>query len=157
LGETARTSGLGAEHQYLAPQRIRRPEETYGNDQTMTKFGDLQTVRPDMDTIVEATTNLNSSGQGFDDSHKHHPLHSLITKHGFQYSHSTPIHQGDGSVHVHHTYQAGEHKIGVEAHSQKWESKVSSASGHSTQGVGVSQLDQHLTNKKKRYPELRQL
>ena len=97
----------------------------------------------------------NSSGQGYDPDHQQHPLHPVITTHGYEYSHSTPIYQRNGTTHVHHTYQQGEHKVGVEGHNTNWESKTSSASGHSQQGTGAAALDKHLQGKRRRYSELR--
>jgi hypothetical protein len=96
----------------------------------------------------------NSSGQGFDKDHDLHPLHKAASKFGYSYSHTTPVHQRDGSVLHHHTWHKREHKIGAYAHDTKWTSKVSSASGHSFQGVGTVALDRHLKNKEKRYGKL---
>jgi hypothetical protein len=106
----------------------------------------------DMRTAEAAIENPNSSGQGYDRDHVSHPLHATITKHGYSYSHSTPIHQRDGGVYHHHTYARGEHKVGVSSSDpSKWETAVSSASGHRTRGVGASTLDKHLASKNKRY------
>lgn len=55
----------------------------------------------------------------------------------------------------HHTWANHEHKIGSYAGSQHWQSKVSSASGHSSTGEGARALTQHLEGKTKRYPELK--
>jgi hypothetical protein len=105
--------------------------------------------------LGEAIENPNSSGQGYDASHVHHPLHKTLARHGFEYSHSTPIHTRDGHVQVHHTWVHGEHKVGAYANDHAWNSKVSSASDHSKSGKGAGELAQHLANKAKRYPELK--
>jgi hypothetical protein len=104
---------------------------------------------------LEATIeNPNSSGQGYDSSHASHPLNSTIIKHGYSYSHTTPIHRKDGSVYHHHTYAKGEHKVGVNNHNtSNWETQTSSASGHKHSGSGASSLDSHLASKNKRYKD----
>jgi hypothetical protein len=49
-------------------------------------------------TVKEAIDNPNSSGQGHDANHVHHPLHATCVKHKFSYSHSTPIYQPNGDI-----------------------------------------------------------
>jgi hypothetical protein len=90
--------------------------------------------------------NPNSSGQGHDPSHASNPHHETITKHGFAYSHSTPITSMSGEKYIHHTYAKGERKVGVDADTGAWESKKSSASGRSTRGMTTRDLDKHLSN-----------
>jgi hypothetical protein len=95
--------------------------------------------------------NPNSSGQGHDPSHVAHPLHGTIVKHGYEYSHSTPI-RGLNGDYIHHTYAKGEHKVGVSNKSpDRWSSQVSTASGHQKVGEGAKHLDQHLRSKGQRY------
>jgi hypothetical protein len=104
------------------------------------------------ETFEEGTIQFpNSSGQGNDDEAQWHPLHKVALKHGYRYSHTTPIHQANGEVLHHHTWARGEHKIGAYAHDTQWSSKVSSASGHVWSGIGTVALDKHLANKAKRY------
>jgi hypothetical protein len=57
---------------------------------------------------------------------------------------------------IHHTWAHGEHKVGAHARDDHWQLKVSSASGHSTEGKGADELNTHLINKSKRYPELKE-
>jgi len=53
-----------------------------------------------------------------------------------------------------HTYAKGEHKVSVSSHDHgKWQTTVSSASGHRHTGTGVSALEKHLISKNKRYRE----
>ena len=92
-------------------------------------------------------------GQGHDPSHTSSPLASTAMAKGYSYSHSTPIHMQDGSIQMHHTYASGEHKVGVSGN--KWETTVSSGSGHSTRGTGADSLAKHLASKASRYPGLR--
>ena len=96
-----------------------------------------------------AGRNLVPGGQGFDPPHSNTPLEAAIVAKGYAYSHTTPIHMQDGSIQMHHTYAQGEHKVGVSGN--KWETKVSSGSGHSTRGVGGDSLAKHLGSKAKRY------
>jgi hypothetical protein len=101
--------------------------------------------------LDEAIESSNSSGQGYDEEHKNHPLHQTLAQDGFDYSHSTPIHQKNGNIFIHHTWANQEHKVGAFAGSTKWSSKVSSASGHQHSGEGADQLAKHLKSKGARY------
>jgi hypothetical protein len=104
------------------------------------------------ETLDEGSISFpNSSGQGHDADHDLHPLHKIAAKHGYNYSHTTPVTQRDGSTFYHHTWARGEHKIGAYDHDTKWSSKVSSSSGHLWIGIGTVALDKHLKNKAKRY------
>jgi hypothetical protein len=107
----------------------------------------------DENGLIGETTiqNPNTSGQGYDADHVNHPLHNTCVKHGFAYSHSTPIHQRDSSVITHHTWAHGEHRVGAYADDDGWQSKTSTASGHSTEGHGAGALDKHLQGKVSRY------
>jgi hypothetical protein len=109
-----------------------------------------------MNTLVEAAiVNSNSSGQGYDADYVNHPLHSTIVKHGYSYSHTTPYRASSGeTIHHHHTYAKGEHKVGISTRSDSnWETKTSSASGHKHTGSGAASLEGHLASKNKRYRE----
>lgn len=92
-------------------------------------------------------------GQGHDPSHASSPLAGTAMAKGYSYSHSTPIHMQDGSVQTHHTYARGEHKVGVTGN--KWQTSVSSGSGHRTSGTGAASLAKHLASKASRYPGLK--
>jgi hypothetical protein len=48
--------------------------------------------------------NPNSCGQGYCPDHTCNPNHSVLTAAGWTYSHTTTIHQGDGSSYLTHTY-----------------------------------------------------
>jgi hypothetical protein len=103
----------------------------------------------------ESITSANSSGQGVNKNHVHHPLHATLQQHGFSYSHSTPIHQRNGDSLMNHAWAHGERKVDAYDHDLAWTSKTSSASGHSHSGTGVAELAKHLKGKAKRYPELK--
>jgi hypothetical protein len=91
--------------------------------------------------------------QGHDEDHRNSPLHKTLQKYNFQYSHSTPVTQHDGSILNNHVWQhsGGGHQIGAYHNDTKWSSKVSSVSGHVATGAGTRALDKHLSNKAKRY------
>jgi hypothetical protein len=95
-------------------------------------------------------SNANTSGQGHDASHVMHPLHPVITNHGYTYSHTTPVHHGAG-VTNHHTYKKGEHNVGVRHGSDSWSTSTSTASGRQTVGKGEVALEAHLARKDRRY------
>ena len=110
---------------------------------------------PDKDAIESP----NSSGQGFSASHEKNPFHKIITSHGYQYSHSTPVGRtgGKGEVkNIHHTYElpgsgnrpGNERKVGVhedkETGAWNWESSINSGSSVHTRGTGPQALDSHL-------------
>jgi hypothetical protein len=72
-----------------------------------------------------------------------HPLHSVAIKHGYKYSHSTPVVQRDGTVEPHHTWRsAGDHEVAAYHGSESWESKVN---GRRHAGTGAVALDKHLS------------
>jgi hypothetical protein len=81
-----------------------------------------------------------------------HPLHQTLVNHAYEYSHTTPVTQRDGSTHNHHTWHnSAGHQISAYANDTKWSSKVSSGSGHVWSGIGTKVLDAHLKTKAKRY------
>lgn len=96
----------------------------------------------------------NSQGQGHCEDHCKHPLHNTITRNNFKYSHTTPIGNlgKENEYYLHHTYANGEHKVGIDdKHTNRWESKTSSASGHRVTGTGLESLNNHLSRKVKKY------
>lgn len=93
-------------------------------------------------------------GQGIDDDHDKNPFHGLVTQYGYKYSHSTPIHRADGSTYIHHTYEKGEHKVGISP--SGWDTTTSTGSGRKQKGTSSAELEKHLKNKKKRYTELKE-
>ena len=60
--------------------------------------------------------NANSSGQGYHEDHHKHQYHHILTKHGYVYSHTTPIHTQPSysdkrdTIELHHTYLHPKHK-----------------------------------------------
>jgi hypothetical protein len=106
--------------------------------------------------MSEAIHNANSSGQGHDPEHQNHPLHSTITKHGYNYSHSTPINRANGTKYISHTYKHGTHNVSTHSDashtgSQHWSTSTSTSSGHGHNGMGVPELEAHLKSKGRRY------
>jgi hypothetical protein len=95
----------------------------------------------------------NSSGQGFDEFHKAHPLHKTLEKFGYRYSHTTPVTQRDSSLLHHHTWvhASGHHHVGAYEGDTRFSTKTSSSSGHVFSGIGVHALERHLASKAKRY------
>lgn len=98
-------------------------------------------------TVDEAIENPNSSGQGHDASHSKNPYHDTMLKHGYKYSHSTPVTVG-GNKQIAHAYKHGslkDHVAGVRetGSGHKWEvHKLGSGSGYS--GGNAASLDKHL-------------
>lgn len=91
--------------------------------------------------------NPNSSGQGTDDSHVTHPLHTTLVSFGFTYSHSTPITRADRTKYVCHTYKRGERVIGVnDTGSLGWQGKTRCGSGRCSAGKGILSLTKYLKN-----------
>src|SRR5207237_6933878 len=82
-----------------------------------------------------------------------HPLHAILKKYNFSFSHSTPVHRKDNSVLHYHTWKNPQgHSVGsYHDGDTKWSSKVSSGGGHSWTGIGTRSLESHLKNKVKRY------
>jgi hypothetical protein len=143
---------------FLKDLNIGDHEDPYGNKFRVTKTFDRQANRyghSPNESISEGTISFpNVFNQGHDDDHRNHPLNVIAKRYGFQYSHTTPVTQKNGGVLHHHTWvhPAG-HKIGAYANDTKWNSKVSSSSGHVWTGIGTKALDQHLANKAKRYKQ----
>lgn len=94
----------------------------------------------------EAIESPNSSGQGHDPDHKSNPFHATIVKHGFTYSHSTPVTHGDKKV-IHHTYKKGNRNVSVhydpKSSAHKWSSSKGGSGVHTT-GFIHGKLDAHL-------------
>jgi hypothetical protein len=106
--------------------------------------------------FTEEIQNPNSSGQGHDPEHHMHPHHATLLKHGYEYSHSTPVsHPIDFSSERekinHHTYKLKghpDHNVSVHyspkmAGNHKWEAGKS-ASNTSTTGRSTEALDKFL-------------
>ena len=72
---------------------------------------------------------------------------NLLKKHGFEYSHSTPVHHLDGSTKLHHTYKKGDRNVSItpRGHSWGWDSSKG-GSARRTVGTDSSALDKHLRN-----------
>jgi hypothetical protein len=97
----------------------------------------------------EEIENPNSSGQGHDPDHMKHPLHDTILKHGYEYSHSTPVRRQNAEKYIHHTYKKGERVIGVsDDNKTKWQAKTSTASGREHTNHGKDTLEKYLKNLK---------
>ena len=107
-------------------------------------------------SVSEEIQNPNSSGQGHDPEHHMHPHHETLLKHGYEYSHSTPVsHPIDFSSERekinHHTYKLKghpDHNVSVHyspkmAGNHKWEAGKS-ASNTSTTGRSTEALDKFL-------------
>lgn len=94
--------------------------------------------------------NPNSTGhQGHADSHKDNQHHGTLTKHGYEYTHSTPIGHADGSYSLHHSYRHKDDKDDVVGVSEgKWDSHRL-GSGRRTSGNHSGDLDKHLRNKRR--------
>jgi hypothetical protein len=103
----------------------------------------------------EAIENPNSSGQGHDTDHVTHPLHATIAKHGYKYSHSTPIHRADTSTYISHTYKHGGHNVSTHSDPaqgrQIWSTSTSTSSGRHHSGIGSVELEHHLKSKGRRF------
>lgn len=125
------------------------PWETHNADYTENVWSDAARE------AAEAARMKGSYGhvpghQGHSEMHKETPYHQTLTKHGFQYSHTTPVHGQEGDY-LHHTYthpQMGERKIGVSK--GQWASKKSSAYGSAVGGSTVAGLEKHIQGLKKR-------
>src|ERR1035437_10495835 len=109
-----------------------------------------------------AIENPNSSGQGHDPDHKDNPHHATLLKHGYVYSHSTPVRSRQNGVRIHHTYKhpdLKDHVAGVhqpsDQNSHVW-STHKLGNGFEYSGQGDAALDKHLkghlTRAKKRHP-----
>jgi hypothetical protein len=98
--------------------------------------------------INEVITNSNSSGQGHDPNHHEHPYHDTIISHGYHYSHTTPIHQKDGSVKYHHTYKHHRNQdYNVAVYNGRWQTSVLPYA-RKISGSDVASLDKHLKDRK---------
>jgi hypothetical protein len=98
--------------------------------------------------VKEGIENPNSSGQGHDASHSSNPHHATIAKHGYEYSHSTPVNHTHGKV-IHHTYK---HPKDRDQNVSVWQnqhgghnwSTSRSGSGVTHSGNSSDELDRHL-------------
>jgi hypothetical protein len=133
----------------LNPYGVRTNPHVKTFDRKKFHFGHENNLGPSNEGTIQFP---NSSGQGYDQDHEKHCCHQVALKHGYSYSHTTPINQRDGEILHHHSWSdpAG-HKIGSYENSDQWSSKVSSSSGHVWQGRTAKELDKHLANKAKRY------
>jgi hypothetical protein len=97
----------------------------------------------------EGIENPNSSGQGYSKDHVNNPHHATILKHGYVYSHSTPVTHLDQQKRVHHTYKHSslkDHVVGVHQAStgqHKW-AVHKLGQGRVATGSGDANLDRHL-------------
>lgn len=91
----------------------------------------------------------NSSGQGFHPKHTENPHHETLTKHGYAYSHTTPVGSPSGKWTMHHTYKKGDHNVGVSGHHSNatWEASKS-GSGRAHFGKTSADLHKYLKNRK---------
>jgi hypothetical protein len=97
--------------------------------------------------------------QGYTFAHTLNPYHEIISRAGYGYSHSTPVHYGD-AVTLHHTYKRDGHNVSVwactyQAGVWRWETSTSTSSGRSMRGDTAYGLKVHLLSKAKRYAGLR--
>lgn len=100
-------------------------------------------------SMKEEIQNSNSSGQGYDPDHEKNPHHATILKHGYEYSHSTPVNYIAGRG-IHHTYKhktLKDHVVSVHEHPKYgghiWDVHKL-GQGSSFQGKGDANLDKHL-------------
>ena len=97
----------------------------------------------------------NSSGQGVHPDHADHPFHTILEKHGYEYSHSTPVTHGKDKR-VHHAYKKGslprDYLVGVYPNDQgKWVFEAhKGGSGSRYMGNNPDQLDKYLKGLAKR-------
>lgn len=107
--------------------------------------------------LDEVITNSNSCGQGHDDEHRSHEYHQTILKHGYNYSHSTPIRQRDGSTVNHHTYKHMNNQDknvsvsrpkGTAGSHLQWATSTSGLGRGATSGFSNHTLEKHLKGRK---------
>jgi len=107
-------------------------------------------------------SDMNSSGQGFDYTHREHPLHCVVWDMGYLYSHSTNIgtKRKDGEHcewYVMHTYkhESNEsHTVSLfefDGPNGSWQTGTGCMNGHKVEGWGREEIEDHLLKKKKRY------
>lgn len=104
-----------------------------------------------------AIQNPNSCEQGYDPDHTANPYHTIITRYGYTYSHSTPVTHAYGPI-IYHTYKQAGHCASVhlpDSSGWRWSTSTRTGSGWETVGRGQEALEKHLKNKAKRYKELR--
>ena len=99
--------------------------------------------------------NANSSGQGHHPQHHTNPHHATLTKHGYSYSHTTPVGDSSGSKWTqHHTYKKGSHNVSVSGHhaGAGWGASKS-GSGREHRGGDSASLDKYLKHRKEGFNE----
>lgn len=141
-------------HEDVPVEEIVVIEETITDEITPTEL--LHGRTKDGKSIEEVIVNSNSSGQGYDADHSDHEHHATIVKHGYKYSHSTPIHHRDGSVVNHHTYKhvnnvdknVSVHKANPKSTWHEWHTSTGGSGHPGTRGMGTAQLDKHLKGRK---------
>ena len=96
------------------------------------------------DHITDSTWK-NSGQQGRHPDHADNPHHDTLTRHGYKYSHSTPITRQDGTKYTHHTYKKGNHNVGIDRASGSWKWNAGrTGSGMTYHGRDDKQLDKYL-------------
>jgi hypothetical protein len=132
---------------FLKNLNIGDQENPYG-----IKVGSKVKMRPSHDPRTNEATMFPNLFQSSASEPRNHPLQQTLVKHGYSYSHTTPVNQHDGCVHNHHTWvHPNGHQLGAYANDTKWSSKVSAVSGHVHTGIGTRAFDAHLANKARRY------
>ena len=105
------------------------------------------------ESLIEVIENPNSSGQGHDPDHANHPFHDVLTKHGYKYSHSTPVTLLGGQKVTHHTYSNAKetHKVSLmpckSGDGMEWNAGKP-GSGHRYGGKFPEDLDSYLKRRK---------
>jgi hypothetical protein len=131
--------------QTVSPSR--RPADRKWNDDDEQPNNKLRLSKV---PVVSEATNT-------DDSHKSHPLHSLLKSHGFEHYRSYPIKQPNATITNYHIWvNKFSNLVGSYDGEHKWTSKINKNSGHSATGDTKTELDAHLKNRavrNKRLPE----
>ena len=92
--------------------------------------------------------NEKSGGQGQSPSHNTNPYHDVITKHGYKYSHSTPIGRPNGEYYLSHSYAHPDHKdqhasVDLKDGNSSWSVSKGGSGSHYT-GKHKADLDKFL-------------
>ena len=120
-----------------------RAEQKYMDKPDLGKSDDTSKIaKPDH---ITDSTWKNSGQQGHHPDHADNPHHDTLTRHGYKYSHSTPITRQDGTKYTHHTYKKGNHNVGIDRASGSWKWNASrTGSGRTYHGRDDKQLDKYL-------------
>jgi len=120
-----------------------RAEQKYMDKPDLGKSDDTSKIaKPDH---ITDSTWKNSGQQGRHPDHADNPHHDTLTRHGYKYSHSTPITRQDGTKYTHHTYKKGNHNVGIDRASGSWKWNASrTGSGRTYRGRDDKQLDKYL-------------